>query len=507
VGNKSLSGGITNVTAPATTAPRKDVQPGGTITYLKVADVQGYDPTLIANSGNSDGGVAFMVFDMLAYSDPADGQVKPQTAQSLTSSDAIVWTLKLRPNIKFSDGTPYDAAAVKFNWARLADPANAATRAAQAQLIQSMDVIDAQTLKITLKAKNAVFPQAVALIPFIASPTALQAKGANFRSEPVGAGPFTLKSWVRDSQAIFQRNPNYWNAPLPYVDQVIAKPIADDSQRINTFKSGDANLIYVNVSQSAQQAQAAGGVPYPAIINGGTNIFFNTRKAPFNDVRARQAITYAIDRGEMSKLMDNGVLPTQDSVFRKESPFYDPNITQLPYDPKKAQQLFDQLAADTGGPLTFTLVSFNTGNYLTAAQYLQGKLGSYNNVKVTIDYAASAAQQARVNKGDFTAALYSQPFDDPEPIWTSIFTCGAAASPTGWCDSRFDSLVVGQREALDGATRVADLKEAQKIFYDQVPSMYFQRRAAWLFSIPAMQDLQWVNDGLPMFDRMWLKSK
>src|SRR5262245_15068389 len=136
VGNKSLSGGITNVTAPATTAPRKDVQPGGTITYLKVADVQGYDPTLIANSGNSDGGVAFMVFDMLAYSDPTDGQVKPQTAQSLTSSDAIVWTLKLRPNIKFSDGTPYDAAAVKFNWARLADPANAATRAAQAQLIQ-----------------------------------------------------------------------------------------------------------------------------------------------------------------------------------------------------------------------------------------------------------------------------------------------------------------------------------------------------------------------------------
>ena len=60
-----------------------------------------------------------MVFDMLAYSDPADGEVKPQTAESLTSTDAVVWTLKLQPNIKFSDGTAYDAAAVKFNWERL----------------------------------------------------------------------------------------------------------------------------------------------------------------------------------------------------------------------------------------------------------------------------------------------------------------------------------------------------------------------------------------------------
>src|SRR5436190_9296026 len=213
VGNKSLTGGITNVTAPPATAPSKDVQPGGTITYLKVADVAGYDPILFANSGNSDGGVAFMLFDMLAYSDPKDGQVKPQTAESLTSTDAVTWTLKLRPNIKFTDGTDYDAAAVKFNWERLQNPANSATRAAQANLIQSMDVVDARTLKITLKAKNAVFPQAVALIPFIGSPTAINAKGANFRSDPVGAGPFTLKSWTRDSQAVFQRNPKYWNAP------------------------------------------------------------------------------------------------------------------------------------------------------------------------------------------------------------------------------------------------------------------------------------------------------
>ena len=62
------------------------------------------------------------LFDLLMYTDTSDGQVKGQTAESLTSSDAVVWTLKIKPNIKFTDGTPYDAAAVKFNWTRIADP-------------------------------------------------------------------------------------------------------------------------------------------------------------------------------------------------------------------------------------------------------------------------------------------------------------------------------------------------------------------------------------------------
>ena len=83
-------------------------------------------------ASGSDGPSSFAVFGLLVYSDPADGQVKPQMADSLTSTDGVVWNLKLRPDVKFSDGTAYDAAAVKFNWARLQDPANKASRATQA---------------------------------------------------------------------------------------------------------------------------------------------------------------------------------------------------------------------------------------------------------------------------------------------------------------------------------------------------------------------------------------
>src|SRR5207247_709880 len=81
------------------------------------------DPTVISNSGSFDAPAAFAVFDPLMYSD--NGAVKPSSAESLTSSDATVWMLKLHPNMKFSDGTPWDAAAVKYNWERIMDPANA----------------------------------------------------------------------------------------------------------------------------------------------------------------------------------------------------------------------------------------------------------------------------------------------------------------------------------------------------------------------------------------------
>src|SRR4051794_10373718 len=125
-----------NVAATSSTAPPVDVQIGGSITWLKAGEIPTLDPAgAMANSGASDGPAAFAIFDMLFYSD--GGQVKAHTADSLTSPDAINWTLKIHPGIKFSDGTDYDANAVVFNWQRIGDPANGATRKAVVDAMKS----------------------------------------------------------------------------------------------------------------------------------------------------------------------------------------------------------------------------------------------------------------------------------------------------------------------------------------------------------------------------------
>jgi peptide/nickel transport system substrate-binding protein len=508
VGVKStIAGGITNITAAPTTTPRTDIQPGGTITLYLTGEIQNLDPLTMQNSGSTDAPPGSAVYGMLMYSDLKTSTVMPGMAESLTSTDALVWTLKLHPNIKFSDGTPYDAAAVKFNWQRLQDPKNAAARATQANTIGQMDVVDPVTLRITLKAKSAVFPQTVALIPFIASPAAVQAAGSNYGMAPIGAGPFILKSWTRDSQKVFDRNPNYWDAPKPYIDSLVIKLVSDTSQRMNTFfTTGGANLMYINTANDAATATQRGAVPNTATLNGGTVLYFNVRKPPFNDLRARQAFTMAIDRVALIKALDGDLIGPMDSIFRHESPFYDPTITQQAYDPVKAQQLFDQLAQETGGPMNVTLYTFGTGNYAPAAQFIQASLNKLNNVHVSIDTAATATQVSRVTSGDFTVANYGNPFDDPDPVWVSLFLCSGATQYTGFCNQQYDNDINDQRTTLDPKQRIADIKDAQKVFYAQIPAWYYELRTNWVFSTPNIQDFAFANDGLELFDRMWIKS-
>jgi peptide/nickel transport system substrate-binding protein len=306
---------------------------------------------------------------------------------------------------------------------------------------------------------------------------------------------------------IFVRNPHYWGAPRPYVDQVVSKIVADESQRINTFASEGDNLMFIATPQNADAASKKGGIPVPIVLNGGLNMYFNTRQAPFNDIRVRQAVAMGIDRADYAKVLYGGLIEPLDSIFRHDSPFYDPTITELPYDPVKAQQLFDQVTADTGKPIEFTLSTFTATNYATAAQYVQGVLNKYRNVKVSIVQESGAVHNRNCTTGAFSGACMHGPiFDDPEPLWTGAYECNANPSVTGWCNTKFDGFVEDQRQTLDPAKRVQDIKEAQKIFYAEVPALHLERRYSYMVVGQNVQDFAYVNDGLPLLDRIWLKT-
>src|SRR5213078_2078192 len=253
-----IAASIINVTTTSSTAPRTDIQPGGTITKLATTDFNNLDPAYTTAS-TLDGAPTFAVFDTLMYDD-RESNIVPQTAASMTSTDGIVWTLKIRPNIKFSDNSPYNADAIKFNWERIADPSLAATQGTSVKNIKQLEAVDDTTLRITLITKDAQFPRTVVNIGFIGSKVAIQKQGKDdFGQNPVGAGPFIFKSWVHQSKMVLQRNPNYWNAPRPYVDELVIKYIVDEQQRLNAFSAGEGNQIQVTAPESADQVVKAGG--------------------------------------------------------------------------------------------------------------------------------------------------------------------------------------------------------------------------------------------------------
>jgi peptide/nickel transport system substrate-binding protein len=500
-----IGASVINVTTTASTAPPSDIQPGGTITKLAATD-----PTTLDSVGESnvqpDSPLDFAIYDTLMY-DGLDGSVVPQTADSLTSNDGTVWTLKVHPNIKFSDGTPYDAAAVKFHWDRIADPTNASPQATAVKNIAAEEVLDAATLRITLKSKDSQFPRTVVNIGFIASPAAVQAQGKNFGANPVGAGPFVLKSWVRQSQMVLQRNPAYWRSPMPYVDQVVVKVIGDEQQRLDTFKAGGGNEIYVTTPESADQIVKAGGQGMGIFLSGGPALYFATDKPPLDDLRVRQAIYAAIDLTQLTKTLHGSLLTPLDSVFVPTSPLYDKSQLQPGYDPTKAQQLVDAVYASNGNQdITFTLLAFNQQYYLSMAQFVAASLNKLNHVKVTIDSQTVQTAVARVNQRAYQVSTFASAFNDPDPKWVNTFISAASPSPTGWKNSVFDAAVTDAKTTLDPNKRIADFREALRQFYTDMPAMFVEHGTYYVYGSQGLQNVTMTGQQMDLLDRMWIKS-
>src|SRR5262249_8310691 len=152
--------------------------------------------------------------------------------KSLESSpDASVWTIKLRPGLQFSDGTPLDAAAVVTNWDRHKVPALASACSSTVGAMGTYVARDATTVVVTLPAPRVSFPtQLAGCLAFIESPAAIAKFGVNYGTSPettVGAGPFILKEWIRGSSMTFVRNPSYWDKPRPYLDTIVWKAVVD----------------------------------------------------------------------------------------------------------------------------------------------------------------------------------------------------------------------------------------------------------------------------------------
>jgi len=442
------------------------------------SDIRNWDPAL--TSGTFPGGpmdVLDAIYGFLVYVD-VRGQVTGGMAESLTSADATTWTLKLREGVTFTDGTPFDAEAVKFNWERAADPATLApTRTFMASWVQGIRVVDARTLTITLPEPNSHFAAQIAeLAPFIASPTMLRAAREKTDIRPVGAGPFTLLSWNQGISMTMARNPGYWDQPRPYLDTLTFRIIPETNARIATVVQGGATMMAGYLRQFGSNARARGVGTVDIPIRGIYRAYFNHQRGVFTDQRAREALYAAIDRARlMQAFTQAGGYQPPSNFFGSQSPFYDASIALPAHDRARAQALFDAVRAG-GRPLEVRIVHATNSDLKRLGAYVQQVLGSFTGVTpVLVEVDQATLPQRCRTQMEFDICFEGGVLvaNRPEPVISSLLSTGGLFNWGQYSSPAMDTALARSRGTVDPAAVRAAYADVQRLMATELPFYLF----------------------------------
>ncbi len=482
-------GSPTEVTLP----PDDDPVPGGTLRYGLEADVNGLNPTAssLPVSGLMMGNA---VFDTLAALTPDGGWV-PFLAESFTPSDDFrSWTMKLREGVTFHDGTPLDAAAAVVNFeAQRAHPLVGLAVKPFFPEEGATAVVDDLTVTFNLLEPDAKFPTALTgQLGMIASPAwiADALEDGSLNQAPVGTGPFVFESRSEDSVTRFVRNDSWWNGEV-YLDAVEFFPVTDPDQSVELLFGGDLDAMHttnqrsvldVRDDESFQRVESDASEESFAMMNSSV--------PPFDDIRARQALTLATPVDLYNELIALGVNRPADQMFIPESPFYNPDVVQEHDDIDRALELVAEYCAERGtedntvlGTPTCTDGKINIELQWSGPSVVQTRIadlldegwGPAFNVTFNELLQDEHVQQAAF--GQFNVVTWRQ-FGAVNPtndnVWLLCRTIGGIS--LNWprfCDEERDAIILEAMATADEAERIPLMQELARKMNEDYLYVFF----------------------------------
>ncbi len=302
-----------------------------------------------------------------------DMKLVPLLAESYqANADATVFTIRLRQGVKFHDGSDFDAAAVKVNFDRLANPDNRLKRHSLLAMVKQTEVVDPYTVRLHLdKPFGALINNLAHPGAMLHSPKALEQHGKEVARHPVGTGPFKFVNWSADTLKL-AKNESYWRQGLPKVDSLTIRSVPENGSRVAMLAAGEAQFIYPVPPEMVKVVQANAKLQLqnePSIVV--RYAAMNNLKKPFDDVRVRQALNYAVDKKAFVKVVYSGYADPLDAPLPPSLGFY-AKQGEWPYDPAKARALL----TEAGYPNGFETEVFGKNNTTAtrAMQFLQQQL-------------------------------------------------------------------------------------------------------------------------------------
>jgi peptide/nickel transport system substrate-binding protein len=501
------SGGGDVSTTGGAPAEQGDPVPGGTAQIIQHAEPQSLDPAALSNTWAHMATLGNALYGTLIINDQAtlDTQYKMATGFA-TADGGKTFELTLRPGLMFTDGTPLDSSAVKFNWDRLKDRALGSNNTRYAVLVENTEVVSPTVMKATLVSPNPQFAETLVAssMNWIASPTALQKGAESYGDNPVGAGPFKLTKWTRQAEIELEKNPGYWDAPKPYLDGLTIRTVHDAAQRLNAISTGGADLASESSMGTITEANSR-GLHYEIVPTGGGQIVaMNHKRPPFDDVRARRAVQMALDTEELNTIVFGGKNEVPQTLFNKESAYY-LDIPLQNENREEAQRLFNELAAE-GKPISATFMSYPVSDSRTLAEAVQAQLSTFDNVEVKVDVRDIGGATRATLTGDFDLTISAAIVQGPDfALWTA-FHSTSTGNQMGVSDPELDAALDKGRVATTDAERMEAYTEVQNRIKEVVPGVWYTRAVPAVIYGNNVRGVTMYTLGSPLPEELWLTS-
>jgi peptide/nickel transport system substrate-binding protein len=447
-----------------------------------------------------------------------NGRPVPKLALSWQSSpDFQEWTFKLRPGVKFHDGTPFNAEAVKFNFGRL-------LRVKKVSIGEYLDfglpdgvqVIDDLTVKIRLKKPFPLFPLDVTFFCYwIASPTYVKKYATaedpdaekTMVSHACGTGPYELSEWIAEQRATYKQFKGYWGKP-PLIDTILMQVVKDPTTARLMLEKGDADVVEkLTVEQFDELAKnpkvKVVYFPIPKIVY----ITWDVSKPPFDDENLRKAASYAINYDEVIKFVEGGRVKRIHGITPPGIPGYaDANVPN--FDLAKAKEFMAKSKYAKGVTVDLVYSTDRRAQFDQVAEYVQSYLQKIG-VEAKPQKVAFPAQLAKMKEGGYGMSLMTWSAGIPDPEDTVGWLLNSVKDSHGWNASYwFDKRGV---ELVTKAPTVADQAEREKMYIELEKRAVDQAVYGYLYQVQepfAMRDnvknfyfdtFTYIN--LPMIDK------
>lgn len=509
-GGSGNSGAPVAIPSGAPTQDTRAVKAGGNLVQALAEDPDALDPTLARSLVGRE---VFANMCEKLYDVDAGLNIVPQLATALptTSTDGKTVTIPVREGIKFNDGTPFDATAVKTSLDRHLT-LQASARKSELGAVTSVQVVDPKTVQLTLKAPFAPLTGVLAdRAGMVMSPAQLTKLGADFGSSPVCVGPFSFVSRQAGNEIALKKSTDYYDADKVKLDTLTYRVISDANVRLANVRSGDVQVAEriaptdIPKVQGDSALRLVTGEPlgYQGVsINigntQGVGKPVGTVSTPLGGSKdLRKAFELSLDRDTINKVAFAGQYVPGCFPLPPGSPYLDASLTCPKRDVEQAKKLI--ASSGTATPVPVKLMIGTSPENLRIGQVIQS-LAKDAGFDVTVAPTEFASSLDASDAGQFDAfAIGWSGRVDPDGNITDFLLTGGARNISGYSNPEVDAALTEARTSSDMAARKAAYTKALQIAAEDNPIIYLYHQRNFLVSTPQVAGIAFYADGLPRF--------